>query len=177
MLDTNRLILRLPTLADLDRWAEMMADPEAARHLGGVQPRPIVWRGIMQVVGAWQLTGVSMFSVIEKESGAWVGRVGPWQPFGWPGTEVGWGLHRDAWGKGYALEAAVASVDYAFDTLGWTEVVHCINPANARSQAVARRLGARVLRQATLPAPLEHENVDVWGQSREEWRKNRPVIR
>lgn len=52
---------------------------------------------IMQMVGAWELTGVSMFSIIEKASGKWVGRAGPWQPFAWPGTEVGWGLHPDAW--------------------------------------------------------------------------------
>jgi RimJ/RimL family protein N-acetyltransferase len=170
VLETERLVLRQPTLDDFDRWAEMMGDPTVARFIGGVQPKPIVWRGIMQVAGAWQLSGISMFSVIEKARGLWVGRVGPWQPFGWPGTEVGWGLHRDAWGKGYAIEAAVATMDYAFDTLGWTEVVHCINPENAGSQKVATRLGSRVLRQATLPAPLDYEHVDVWGQTREEWK-------
>ena len=100
----------------------------------------------------------------------WVGRIGPWQPLDWPGTEVGWALHRDAWGKGYAVEAAVAAVDYAFDALGWTEVVHCINPENAASQKVAKRLGATIRSQATLPAPLDYERVDVWGQTCEEWR-------
>jgi RimJ/RimL family protein N-acetyltransferase len=114
-----------------------------------------------------------MFSVIEKERGVWIGRIGPWQPYGWPGTEVGWALHRDAWGKGYAVEAAAACIDYAFDTLGWSEVIHCINPENAPSQAVARRLGATILRTATLPAPFAHEHVDIWGQSREAWRRRR----
>ena len=170
MLETERLVLRVPSLDDLDRWAEMMADPNAARFIGGVQSKPIVWRAVMQVGGAWHLTGISMFSVIEKQRGLWVGRVGPWQPLGWPGTEVGWGLHPDAWGKGYAIEAAIAAIDYAFDTLGWTEVVHCINPNNSASQRVAERLGSRILRQATLPAPLDYEHVDVWGQTRDEWR-------
>ncbi len=170
ILETERLILRAPTLDDFDRWAEMMADANVARFIGGTQPKSIVWRAIMQITGAWQLTGISMFSVIEKERGVWVGRVGPWQPLGWPGTEVGWGLHPDAWGKGYALEAAVASMDYAFDVLGWEEAVHCINPENLPSQRVAKRLGSRVLRQATLPAPLEYEHVDVWGQTRDEWK-------
>ena len=170
ILETKRLIMRVPSLDDFDRWAEMMADVEAARFIGGVTPKPAVWRMIMQMNGAWTLTGVAMFSVIEKSTGLWVGRVGPWQPYGWPGPEVGWGLHPDAWGKGYALEAAGAAMDYAFDVLGWSEVVHCISPENARSAALARRLGSTVLRQATMPPPLDHDVVDLWGQTREEWR-------
>jgi RimJ/RimL family protein N-acetyltransferase len=170
-LETPRLLLRIPSLDDLDRWAEMMADVEAARHIGGVAPKTAVWRMIMQMNGAWTLTGVSMFSVVEKETNRWIGRVGPWQPYGWPGPEVGWGLHPDAWGKGYALEAASAAMDYAFDVLGWTNVVHCISPENARSAALARRLGSRILGQAHMPAPFDHEVVDLWGQARDEWRR------
>ena len=169
ILETDRLILRRPELADLERWAEMMQDPESAQFIGGVLPKPLVWRSIAQVVGAWELTGVSMFSVVEKSTGSWVGRVGPWRPLGWPGDEVGWALHRDAWGKGYALEAAVACIDFAFDAFGWEEVVHCIDPRNARSQAVAKRLGSAVLRQGRMPPPLDQEIIDVWGQSRGQW--------
>jgi RimJ/RimL family protein N-acetyltransferase len=123
------------------------------------------------MAGAWQLTGVGMFSVIEKQRNLWIGRVGPWQPYGWPGTEVGWALHRDAWGKGYAVEAARAAMDFAFDTLGWTEVIHCINPENAPSAAVARKLGASIRGQSTMPAPFEHEVVDIWAQSRDDWKR------
>lgn len=144
-----------------------------AREALSRRTRHIVWRQILQAIGAWHATGISMFSLIEKQSGQWVGRVGPWQPLGWPGTEVGWGMHPDAWGKGFALEAAIASIDYAVDTLGWTEIIHCIDPENARSRAVARRVGARVLRQARLPSPPEQELIDVWGQTREEWSVNR----
>jgi RimJ/RimL family protein N-acetyltransferase len=172
-LETNRLILRIPTLDDLDPWAEMMADADAARFIGGVSAKPVVWRMIVQMNGAWALTGVSMFSVLEKSTGRWIGRVGPWQPYGWPGTEVGWGLHPGAWGKGYAVEAATATMDYAFDVLGWTNIVHCINPENARSAAVARRLGSTIQGRAKMPAPYENDLVDLWGQSREEWAQNR----
>jgi RimJ/RimL family protein N-acetyltransferase len=175
-IETDRLILRLPTLDDFERWAEMMGDPEAARFVGGVLPKPVVWRLIMQMRGAWELTGVSMFSVIEKERNVWVGRVGPWQPRDWPGTEVGWGLHRDAWGKGYAFEASVAAMDFAFDSLGWSTVIHCINPDNISSQALARRLGSTILRQARMPAPFDHEMVDIWGQNRDQWVENRSRV-
>ena len=169
MIQTERLLLRRPELQDLDRWAEMMADESAARYVGGVQSKPIVWRSVMSQAGAWSLTGVAMFSVIEKSSGLWLGRVGPWNPYGWPGTEVGWSLHPDAWGKGYAFEAARATMDYAFDTLGWTDVIHSINPENARSQRLAERLGSHNRGPGRLPAPYENDPVDLWGQTREEW--------
>ena len=84
----------------------------------------------------------------------------------------GWGLAREAWGKGYATEGATAAIDWAFETQGWTEVIHTIEGANVNSQKVAQRLGSRILRQAVLPAPL-NVAVDCWGQSREEWLARR----
>ncbi|HEU4700042.1 MAG TPA: GNAT family N-acetyltransferase [Gemmatimonadales bacterium] len=173
VLETARLLLRPTRLEDFDRWADMMADERAARFLGGVQQKAAAWRAFLTMAGAWSLTGVAMFSVIEKGSGRWVGRIGPWQPYGWPGTEVGWGLHPDAWGRGYAVEAATATIDYAFATFGWTEVIHTIDPANVPSQRVAERLGSTVRGQTRLPAPYEHVTVDVWGQSRAEWEARR----
>ena len=132
-LETARLLLRPPQLQDFERWAEFAADPVATRFLGGAQPRPMAWRAMMTMAGSWALAGFAMFSVIEKASGRWIGRLGPWQPEGWPGTEVGWSLHPEAWGKGYATEGATAAMDYAFDVLGWDEVIHCIDPDNVPS--------------------------------------------
>ncbi|HWJ14765.1 MAG TPA: GNAT family N-acetyltransferase [Gemmatimonadaceae bacterium] len=172
-LETERLILRVPALDDLDRWAELMADENAARFIGGVMPKPVVWRMIMQMVGAWDLTGVSMFSVVEKATGKWIGRVGPWQPHAWPGTEVGWGLHPDAWGKGYAVEAAAASLDYAFDVLRWTTVIHLVGRDNVRSRNVAQRLGSTRRGDTRMPPPFDTELAEVWGQTRDEWQLNR----
>ena len=79
-LETSRLILRVPRLADLDSFAALMADEENARFIGGVAPREVTWRALMTMIGAWHATGVSMFSVFEKVTGRWVGRLGPWQP-------------------------------------------------------------------------------------------------
>jgi RimJ/RimL family protein N-acetyltransferase len=172
-LETARLILRPQQPEDFEPWAAFMSDETATRFIGGVQARSQAWRGFMSVAGAWAMTGFSMFSMIEKESGRWVGRLGPWMPAEWPGAEVGWGVIRDCWGRGYATEGATAAIDWAFDMLGWSEVIHCIAPDNAPSQAVGRRLGSRPLRSAHLPAPFETMAVDVWGQSREEWLARR----
>jgi RimJ/RimL family protein N-acetyltransferase len=147
-----------------------MADEDASKYIGGPQPRSTAWRGFMSMAGAWAMTGAAMFSVIEKSSGDWVGRIGPWVPDGWPGDEVGWGLVRSAWGKGYAVEAAEAAIDWVFDHLGWTDVIHCIDPENTPSQKVAERLGSVNRGRGRLPAPYEDYPIDIWGQSREDWR-------
>ncbi|MFI4934430.1 MAG: GNAT family N-acetyltransferase [Caulobacterales bacterium] len=173
ILETERLILRPTAPEDFEPWAAFMADEVAARHLGGAQPRSSAWRGFMTVAGAWAMEGFAMFSAIEKASGRWVGRLGPWRPANWPGTEVGWGVVRDCWGKGYATEGAIAAIDWAFDTLGWDEVIHCIDPANLASQNVAKRLGSTILRREPLPAPYNDGDLDIWGQSREAWRERR----
>ena len=170
VIETARLTLRPTAMEDFPRWAEMMADPEASKFIGGPMPAETAWRGFMTMAGAWSLTGVGMFSLIERDTGRWLGRIGPWQPLGWPGTEVGWGLHPDAQGKGYGVEAATAAIDYAFDALDWTEVIHCIDPENTPSQRLAQRLGSRNLGPARLPPPFDAIPVDRWGQSREQWR-------
>ncbi|MBS0567260.1 MAG: GNAT family N-acetyltransferase [Proteobacteria bacterium] len=172
-IETTRLLLRPIAREDFDAWAAFMADEESARFIGGAQPRAAAWRGFLTMAGAWTIQGFSMFSVIEKASGRWVGRIGPWMPEGWPGTEVGWGLAREATGKGFATEAATAAIDWAFANLGWSEVIHCIEPANTKSAAVAARLGSRRLRQAALPPPFSDKVCDIWGQSHAEWMARR----
>ncbi|AUZ55274.1 GNAT family N-acetyltransferase [Stenotrophomonas acidaminiphila] len=171
-LETERLLLRPPCAEDFDAFAAFCADPLPMQHLGGVQAPSVAWRSLATMAGSWHLLGYSMFSVIEKDSGRWVGRAGPWQPHGWPGPEVGWSIVPDRWGRGYAPEAARAAIDWAFDVLGWDQVIHTIAPDNRNSQAVARKLGARVLRHARLPPPHEVD-VEVWGQPREAWKARR----
>lgn len=172
-LETPRLILRPTAASDFSGWCELLGDPEAARFLGGVQPPSGAWRSLVAMAGSWALYGFGMFSVLERASGRWIGRVGPWQPEGWPGTEVGWGLLRSAWGQGYAQEAAQASIDWAFERLRWREVVHVIAPANAASIRLAERLGSVHRGPTRLPVPLDAFEVHLWGQSAEAWRGRR----
>ncbi|MGL6289553.1 MAG: GNAT family N-acetyltransferase, partial [Silanimonas sp.] len=108
-LDTERLVLRLPRIEDFEPYAEMLADEEAARYIGGTLPRAAAWRRFLQMPGAWAMQGFAMFSVVEKASGRWLGQMGPWRPDGWPGNEIGYAFHRRAWGQGYAVEAGIAA--------------------------------------------------------------------
>jgi RimJ/RimL family protein N-acetyltransferase len=169
-LETERLLLRPPQAEDLASWAAFSADEEAMRYVGGVQSRHGAWRSLCAAAGGWTIRGFSLFSVIEKSTGRWIGRLGPWLPEEWPGTEVGWSLVRDTWGRGYAREGATAAIDYAFDVLGWSDVIHCIDPRNTASIALAKRLGSTLWREDRLPAPFDKDLVEIWGQTREQWR-------
>ncbi len=171
-LTTERLILRPFVAEDFAPFVEMMAH-ERTGFIGGPMTPPVAWRAFAAIAGAWSIEGISMFSVIERDTGRWMGRVGPWRPLGWPGNEVGWGLIEAAEGRGYATEAATASMDWAFDHLGWDDIIHTIGPTNLPSQAVARRLGAENRGPGRLPAPLDGWDVEVWGQTKAAWRARR----
>ena len=172
-LETARLVLRPPRAEDFDAWADFMADREAARFIGGPLSRAMAWRGFLTIVGAWAVQGFGMFSVLERDSGLWVGRLGPWMPEGWPGPEVGYGIVRSRWGRGYATEGTAAAMDWAFGPLGWTDVIHCIDPENAASIRVAERLGSERRGWGRLPEPMDARPVEIWGQTREQWRVRR----
>jgi RimJ/RimL family protein N-acetyltransferase len=145
-LETERLLLRQFRESDLDAYAEMCADAEVMRFIsvgGRVMNRQEAWRHMAMVLGHWQLRGYGFWAVEEKATGALVGRVGCWQPEGWLGFEVGWSLARKFWGRGFATEAARASLRYAFEHLDQARVVSLIHPENLPSMRVAERIGER----------------------------------
>lgn len=177
VLETERLVLRPPGAQDLDAFVQFASDPVTMEHLGGVQARSQVWRAVMSMAGAWHLQGYAMFSVIEKASGRWIGRLGPWMPADWPGTEVGWGLLREFEGRGYACEGAAAAMDWAFEALGWSEIIHTIGPDNVGSRKLAQRLGATLRGPGRLPAPYQEFPIEIWGQTKAEWAVSRTRLR
>jgi RimJ/RimL family protein N-acetyltransferase len=172
VIETPRLLLRAPIAEDFPAWRDNMADVETMRFLGGAVSPLMAWRNMMTVVGAWPIVGFSMFSVIEKSTGQWVGRLGPWRPEGWPGNEIGWALARSAEGKGYATEGAQAAMDFAFERLGWDQCIHSIDADNTASIAVAMRLGSWHMGKAELPPPLD-KAIEMYGQTRADWLARR----
>jgi RimJ/RimL family protein N-acetyltransferase len=145
VIETERLLLRQWQGRDMAPCAAMLSDPGTARFIT-VDGKPVLdemtgWRHAVVMAGHWVLHGAGMFVVEEKSSGKFAGRVGPWKPPGWPGFEVGWGIAKEFRGKGFALEAARASIDWAFATYDIDRIVHCIDRENIASQSVARRLG------------------------------------
>ncbi|WP_165978359.1 GNAT family N-acetyltransferase [Actinomadura darangshiensis] len=149
MLETERLILRPLTGDDFDDYAAMMADPQVADGLAEPVGRSAddAWRSLAVFIGHREIRGYSHWAVVERATGEFAGRAGPWRPHGFPGLGVGWCLARAHWGKGYATEAARAAIAYCFAGLDADEVISVIRPGNTRSVSVAERIGHRLLRE------------------------------
>jgi RimJ/RimL family protein N-acetyltransferase len=164
VLETERLRLRPPTLADAAALATALADPDVMRYIGDGRTRSPdqAVRWIENDRRGWQLDGFSKFVVTLRENDRVIGRVGlsAWDPMTWvhgvradlgdeAEIELGWTLLREAWGRGYATEAATSVREWALEHLGLASLISLIHPANTRSQAVARRLGERYERDVT----------------------------
>lgn len=145
-LETERLLLRMwREETDFELFAEMCADPEVMRYLGGKTfDRLEAWRSMAFHIGHWQMRGYGHFAVEEKATGRFIGRIGCLNPVGWPAFEIGWTLARHAWGRGYATEGGRRALDYAFNELDKSHVISLINPNNKGSIAVAERLGEKL---------------------------------
>jgi len=144
-LETDRLKLRGWRNEDFDEYAELCADAEVMRFIGG---KPVdrleAWRQFAFHVGHWELRGYGHWVVEEKSTGRLVGRVGFLNPVGWPAFEIGWTLKREFWGKGYASEAARRALQYGFNELDKPHIISLIHPDNKASIHVAERLGETV---------------------------------
>ena len=130
MIETERLILRPPILEDLDAFTKMRGNFERSKYAGGGLDPAGAWTKFMTWVGAWQMYGFGMFSVIEKSTGDWIGNIGPVNMFDWVGQEFGWALIESADGKGYAQEAAKAALKWCFDNLPFDEYEIVIQETN-----------------------------------------------
>ena len=150
IINTERLALRPITADDFESHARIVGDAGVMHYIYD-EPltRVQAWWNIARYVGHWQIRGYGMYVALEQSSGDVVGHMGFLNAEGGRGFELGWILARSAWGKGYASEGARALVDHAFSALDQTGIVCVINAGNARSIAVAERLGARLASEET----------------------------
>lgn len=145
VLTTDRLTLRAPRARDWPAWRDFYMSERSHWFRPGETPDPeAAWRSFATIIGHWVLHGWGMFVMTPKDSDCAMGCVGPWKPEGWPEAEIAWSIwSADTEGKGYVSEAARAAIAHAFTDLGWATAVSYIDPNNARSVALAERLGAQ----------------------------------
>ncbi len=168
IIETERLILRAIDMElDFDAFCETMSDADTVRYIGGnVMNRAETWRSMAMLVGHHAARGYGFMSVIDKASGDWVGRVGPWNPEGWPEPEVGWTIHPRHTRRGFAKEAGAACVDYVFNTLGWSRIIHVIDADNIGSIKTAEAIGSKKMYRIDHLAPFGDVNCWAYGQER-----------
>jgi len=168
VMETERLILRhIDIEKDLDAWTEMMSDEDTVKYIGGqTMNRAASWRNMATLIGHQTVRGYGFYSAIEKASGAFVGRIGPWFPEGWPEPEVGWTVHPAHTRKGFAKEAGAACVDYVFNTLGWDRIIHVIAEENIASIKTAESIGSKRLYHIDELPPFGEVNCWAYGQSK-----------
>jgi RimJ/RimL family protein N-acetyltransferase len=149
MIDTARLLLRQLTTADLDELVAIHAEAEVARFMGAFDRiRVSAW--LDQNQRDWSERGYGRLAIVDRATGQILGRSGLkyWPEF--QETEVGWLLRPDAWGHGFATEAARACIEWGFHGLRLPHITAMIRPDNRRSIRVADRLGMSPLRHDTL---------------------------
>ena len=140
---TERLILRALSPDDLDAYTAINADPQMRTYTGDGRPpdRESTWRAMALLLGHWHLRGYGMWAMVERATGAFIGRAGLYNQEGWPGLEVAWTVARHRWSNGFATEAGQAALDYAFQVVGAEHVISIIHPDNIASIRVAEKLG------------------------------------
>ena len=142
VIETDRLVLRAPALADLPALTAFFASTQS-HTVGGPQDALGAALRLNATIGHWALHGFGSWHVADRETGAWLGRTGFIFAPGWAEPELGWALAAEAQGKGIAYEAALAARAYGARHLGLTGPISYIRPHNTRSIALAERLGAR----------------------------------
>lgn len=144
---TTRLRLREWDDADESGFYAVMNRPEVMRYLGGVQT-PQEWNAAYnRILGFQRDYGHTFWIVEDRGSSELLGFCGI-KRVNAPGAgdltgrhEVGWRLRPEAWGKGIAKEAAIASMDLAFGRFEAPDVVALTVPSNTPSQGLMIRLG------------------------------------
>lgn len=140
-LETDRLLLRGIGQQDFEPFAAFYAT-DASRFVGGPIEPALAWRKLAGYAGGWIMRGYGHFALEEKAGGKFVGLVGPWFPEGWPEPEIAWMVMPEFQGHGFAKEAAIRSLRYAYEDLGWQTAISCIDADNVASIRLAQSLGA-----------------------------------
>lgn len=145
---TGRIVLRGWREEDADAFEAGLNTPAVARFLGGLQTREQIEATIARIRACEADNGFCFWAVERNVDGAFLGFCGlkrmnlPGVPATMQGApEIGWRLREDAWGQGYAREAAAAALDLAFGRFVLDDVYAITMAGNAASWGLMRRLG------------------------------------
>lgn len=143
-LETERLILRAPTAADLDAWTtRIFADPAVTRYIPSSTPDPHERAAKMLafVNALWERRGYGEWLLFDKTNQELIGHCGLLDIAATGEVEIDYALATPYWGKRLALEAAVATLRYGFEAAALAQVIGLAVPENSASRRVLERAG------------------------------------
>lgn len=142
-IETARLHLRAFTPNDLDDLCRIFGDPEVMRYISGGKPRPReeTEKGLLRTIEGWKKRGFGLWALTQKEHERVIGYCGLMPLEDTTEIEVAYGLAKSEWGRGFASEAAHASLRFGFEELKLERIVAVVNPENLASKRVLEKLG------------------------------------
>lgn len=152
-LHTARLVLRPLDAGDVAVLVALWVDPAVTQFMGGPRDGPHVRQSFEDDLLAGFADPFHWWTVVEKASGRVVGMCGLHRKDvdGREEIELTYVFAADAWGRGYATEAASALRDDAFGRLGLSRLIALVHPENAASARVAEKLGMHLEREVLRP--------------------------
>ncbi len=151
-LETERLLIRSLQTNDVSALAQLWADPDVVQFMGGPRDYDLVYQSLVEDAGA-DPPKFDLWPVLEKASRQIVGHCGllDKEVDGQLEYELVYVPAKNAWGQGYATEAARALKDCAFNRLGLTRIISLVDPDNVGSERVAKKAGLRYEKDTVRP--------------------------
>ena len=160
-LRSPRLLLRAPGEEDFPTYMAFYADADASHFYGGPMSSSNAWKQLAMEVGHWTLKGYGMWSIETLSSSEMIGGCGFWWPSGWPRPELTWWLVKSAQGKGFATEASISAINYAYQKLDWHSVETHLDDDNEAARKLVLRLGGSILTRETFPDGIDRNVYSI----------------
>jgi ribosomal-protein-alanine N-acetyltransferase len=150
LFETQRLLIKVPILNDIENWYSLHSDPEVMEFMGGTRTKSTVQEWLEDDISHYTKHDFCMGSVFEKSDNEFIGRAGLVyleHDDTQPDIEIGYVLHKNHWNKGYATELVLAAIAWGFTHLNVNKLVAVTRSENKRSQNVLEKYGMRYERQ------------------------------
>ena len=142
---TPRLYLRQFSMSDLNDLSLIRSDPDVMRFIGAGQPHSMdqVRKALENILSVWKQHGFGRWAVVHKQDKKLIGWCGLAFLDKTEEIEIGYGIAREHWGKGFTTEAAAATIRFGFEELNLNRIVAVAMPENTASRRVMEKIGMR----------------------------------
>ena len=144
-IETSRLYLRQFSMSDLDDISAIRSDPEVMRYIGTGHPHSIdqVREALGYILAAWKQHGFGRWAIVHKADKKLIGWCGLAFLDNTEEIEIGYGIAKEYWGRGFTTEAAAASIRYGFEEMKLNRIVAVAMPENIASLRVMEKIGMK----------------------------------